>query len=797
MKSFYHLPEDLKKDIEAYKSEIESFLKGEIHPTQFRGKRVPRGIYEQRTNDTFMMRIRIPAGGITPVQMEKASELSKKYGNGVLHITTRQDVQLHWVKLKDTPEVMFELLKVGLTTKGGGGNTVRNITACYEAGICKSECFNVSPYAIALTEHLIKDPKSYTLPRKFKISFSGCGDDCSNATVNDVGFIAAERSFNGTNEYGFRVYVAGGMGAKSKVAEKLEDFIPLNDVGNTAEAIKRVFDKHGNRKNKHKARLRFLFDKIGHDEFVKLYKDELRELKKEGGVKLEVRKISTPSKASAPSADTTDSPAEDETYNRWLLQNTFPQKQNNFYYVKVFLELGDISAEQMKNLAGVADSFREGAIRSTHDQNLAFRWIHKSELKLLYDKLKETGLNKPGANTIENITCCAGASTCRLGICLSRGLAGALSKEIRNSGEKVQSINNLNIKISGCPNACGQDPIGQIGFLGAARRIGEKMIPNYIITLGGRVKEGKTALGESIGMAPSKDIPSIISGFLKDYTSNGQNADFYDYIEKEGKSVLKKLIDENKSTPSYEVNKDYFIDWGADKEFSLVGRGEGECGAGVFDMMEVDLKEAERAINKAEETMNNGGNPAKELYQAINHSSNALLVTRGAEARNDVEVFEYFEDLFINTKLVDKKFRKMMYMATEYKNGDLKDEALKKNYATIKELTCAVADLYNSMDDSLQFKTEKVKQEEEKITKTEAKTGTVLLDLKGVKCPFNYVKAKLKLETMKTGTFLELFLDDGEPIKNVPTSLKNDGQEILETEKTDTGHYRLLIKKKV
>jgi sulfite reductase (ferredoxin) len=347
MKSFYHLPEDLKKDIEAYKSEIESFLKGEIHPTQFRGKRVPRGIYEQRANDTFMMRIRIPAGGITPVQMEKASELSKKYGNGVLHITTRQDVQLHWVKLKDTPEVMFELLKVGLTTKGGGGNTVRNITACYEAGICKSECFNVSPFAIALTEHLIKDPKSYTLPRKFKIAFSGCGDDCSNATVNDVGFIAAERSFNGTNEYGFRVYVAGGMGAKSKVAEKLEDFIPLNDVGNTAEAIKRVFDKHGNRKNKHKARLRFLFDKIGHDEFVKLYKNELKELKKEGGVKLEVREISKPSEASAPSADAADSAAEDETYKSWLLQNTFAQKQNNFYYVRVFLELGDISAEQL------------------------------------------------------------------------------------------------------------------------------------------------------------------------------------------------------------------------------------------------------------------------------------------------------------------------------------------------------------------------------------------------------------------------------------------------------------------
>ena len=359
--------------------------------------------------------------------------------------------------------------------------------------------------------------------------------------------------------------------------------------------------------------------KIGHDEFVKLYRDELKELKKEGGVKLDVREISVPSEALTPSAAVTDNSGEDDTYNRWLLQNVFPQKQNDFYYVKVFLELGDISAEQLKKLAGVADNFREGTIRSTHDQNLAFRWIHKSELKILYDKLKEIGLNKPGAKTIENITCCAGASTCRLGICLSRGLASALSKELRSNGEKVQSINNVNIKISGCPNACGQDPIGQIGFLGAARRVGEKIMPNYIITLGGRVEEGKTTLGENIGMAPSKDIPSIISGFLKDYTSNGRNPDFYEYIEKKGKSVLKKLIDEKKSIPSYKENKDYYIDWSADEEFSLEGRGEGECGAGVFDMMEVGLKEAKRAMNRAEETLNNGDNPAKELYQAINH----------------------------------------------------------------------------------------------------------------------------------------------------------------------------------
>lgn len=804
MKSFYNLPEDLKKDIETYRSEIESFLKGEIHPTQFRGKRVPRGVYEQRTNNSFMVRVRVPAGGITPVQMEKTAELSKKYGNGILHITTRQDVQLHWIKLADTPEIMFELFKVGLTTKGGGGNTVRNITACYDSGVCEQEVFDVSPYSIALTEYLIKDPKSYTLPRKFKISFSGCSSDCSLATINDVGFIAAEQTINGKKEQGFRVYVAGGMGAASRIAEKLEDFIPLSEAGNVAEAVKRFFDKNGNRKNKHKARLRFLFEKLGREEFIKRYRDELKDLKDEGGVKLEIREMNTTLKASIPSSDTSadmnDKSVDDSINTRWFTQNVTPQKQKGYYFVKVFLPLGDITAEQMKDLAGAARKFKEGTMRSTHDQNLVFRWIHKSELKTLFDELKKIGLEKSGAKTVADVMCCAGASTCRLGICLSRGLSSALSNAFEKETENIQSIENLKIKVSGCPNACGQNPVGQIGLFGAARRIGEKMVPFYMISLGGRVEEGKTALGENIGMVPSKDIPSIFSSFLKDYKSNGQDSDFYKYLKNRGKKFMKDLIDKHQSVPSYAKNKDYYFDWGAKEEFSLAGRGAGECGAGVFDMMEVDLEEAKKSILKGEEIINNNGNPVRELYEAVSRSSRALLVTRGAEPKDDIEAFEYFEDLFINKELVDKKFRKLLYMAGEYKNGNLKDEALVKNHEVIKEFTLAVANLYDAMDDSLQFKIEKEKKKpESEINKKSEKMGPKpykTLDLKGVKCPFNYVKAKLQLETMKTGELIELFLDDGAPIENVPKSLKNDGQEILEKEKTNTGHYRLLVKKK-
>lgn len=803
MKSFYNPPENLKEDIEIYKSEIENYLKGELRFKEFRGKRVPRGVYEQRTDNTFMLRIRIPAGGITPVQLEKVSDLSRKFGNGILHITTRQDIQIHWVELKSTPEIMFELLEVGLTCRGGGGNTLRNITACYDAGVCEKEAFDVVPYNIALTEYLIKTPLSFTLPRKFKVAFSGCSSDCAFATVNDVGFIAAQRVNNGKVEHGFRVYVAGGMGAYSRVAEKLEEFVPADEIGNVTEAVMRLFDKHGNRKRKHKARLRFLFEKLGKEEFVRLYREELENVKKEGGVRIELRDIPSPSLEVEQLSDQAAG-EEDDAYKKWFSQNLFPQKQQDFYYATIFLELGHISAEKTLKVAQIVRKYREGTIRATQDQNLVLRWLHKSELKSLYSELKEIGLNKAGAKTVQDISVCAGASTCRPGICLSRGLASELNSAFEKEKENLQNIGNLKINISGCPNACGQDPIGQIGLIGAARRIGDRIVPYYTISLGGRVEEGKTTLGEKIEMAPSKTIPSILLKFLMDYKENGQNSDFYEYIEKRGKSVLKEIIDGRQTVPPYEENKDYYFDWGAEEEFSLAGRGEGECGAGVLDMIEVDLKEAKKSIDNAEAIMKSSGNPARELYEAIIRSAGALLVTRGVEAQNDIEAFQHFEKCFINQGLAGEKFRELMRLAEGYKKGKVSGETLRENINLTKDLATTVTSLYLSMDDSLQFEVEEGQQDRAIETRlvTSDKEGDLqqeshmLLDLKGVKCPFNYVKAKLQLETMNVGELLELYLDDGEPIKNVPNSLKNDGQEILEMDKTDSGHFRLLVKKK-
>ncbi|MFQ6042451.1 MAG: sulfite reductase, beta subunit (hemoprotein), partial [Candidatus Poribacteria bacterium] len=648
MISFYNVPEEIKEDIASYRLEVDRFLSGDVAPHMFRGFRVPRGVYEQRTVDTFMMRIRVPAGGLTPIQMETIATLSDEFGNGICHLTTRQDVQLHWIKLEDTATVMDRLLEVGLTTRGGGGNTVRNITACSEAGVCAKEAFDVSPYAVALTEYLIKDPSSYTLPRKFKIAFSGCSSDCALGTVNDLGFIAKTDNDNGRIQKGFRVYVAGGMGARSRVADLLEEFIPAEEVVYVAEAVKRLFDKHGDRTNKNKARLRFVIDRYGYEKFMSLYHEELAGVKKEGERRLNVRAIEKMEREIPASEEI--SPDVEEEFNEWLNQNVHAQKQNGYFSAQIRLQLGDISAENFSKLASIAADFGEGAIRTTQDQNLVLRWIHQNELPSLYESLKSTGLSALGAGSFQDIACCTGANTCKLGICLSRGLAEAVTQKLNENSLNVRALKGIRIKMSGCPNACGHHPIGSIGFHGAARRAKGKLAPHYMVLLGGRVEEGKTTLGKPLGTVPAKNIPTLTEKFLTAYlTEKRVGEDFYDYISRKGEDTMTALVDEYSFIPAYEEDESYYYDWGSEKEFSLAGRGPGECGAGVFDMIEIDIDDAKRSLFQARRIPEEA---PQFIYQAVASASKALLVTQGLEPKDYFEAFKFFDEKFIQTGLV-------------------------------------------------------------------------------------------------------------------------------------------------
>ncbi|MCS7254517.1 MAG: sulfurtransferase TusA family protein [Armatimonadota bacterium] len=780
MVSYYKIPLNVGEDIRALEEYVERYKRGEITHAKFRGFRVPLGIYEQREKDVFMMRIRIPGGGITPSQLREIARIARDYGAG-LHITTRQDIQLQNVQLDHLAPIYWRLYAIKLTCKGGGGNTVRNLTACPDAGVCKHEAFDVLPYCVALTEYLIQFQSSYNLPRKFKISFSGCSRDCALATVNDVGFIAKEKD----GEIGFSVYAAGGMGAISRVALKLHDFVPANEVGYIAEAVKRLFDRYGDRRNKHRARLRFIVDRIGEHEFIKLYERELEAVKADGLIELDIRPITEFRKLEQRIAEETP---KDRQYEQWINLSVIEQKQPGYYMVRIPVPLGDIEPNKAEYIADICEQLSGVSIRTTQTQDLLIRWIHYSELPFIYNRLREMDL-ADGRKNISFIVCCRGAGTCKLGLCRSQDLTRAIAEELDSSGIMLSKIPEVSIRINGCPNACGQSPIGSIGLHGLARRVGNRPVPFYAISVGGHVEEGKTKLSEPIGQIPAKNVPMLVRDFLAAYLERKEKCQsFEDFWGNDGKRLMRQLIERYRAVPSYDENPEYYRDYGSDVDFSLAGKGVGECGAGVLDMIESDIEEAKKAYETYLQVRD-----VELLHKAVVALTRSLLIIRGIDPKDEFESIEQFERHFVNSGWVSGRYCELLSASIKFrKYGD--KMALVENQGLIPQLMGRIIALYQSLDANLRFQIEP----EEKQEKGEIEGGMALmtLDLRGTPCPINYVRAKLALETMDIGDILEVLLDDGEPIRNVPASLENDGQEIVEI-RNEGEHWSVKVRRRV
>lgn len=804
--SFYRIPPIVLEDIALFGEEIEKFKTGEITADRFKPYRVSRGVYAQRGQTHYMVRVKVPGGGLTPHQVRVIADLSEKHGNGVPHVTNRQDFQIHWVEIDSIVPILNELAKVNLTSKGGGGNTLRNITACPYAGICDKEAFDVSSYPIALAEKFLENPKTFNLPRKFKYCFSGCGDeDCALATIQDVGYIAKTKD----GKEGFRLYAGGGMGAKSRVAILLEDFIEKDEIHFSSEALLNMFSKYGNRRNKHKARLRFYLDKVGEEEFKRVYKEELALVKKEGTEKLKLRDVPVLHEVGT---DIEEVKAE-EGYDNWFKTNVEEQKQKDLYFALVRLDIGDITGVQLRSLANICEELGEGTLRNTQTQNIVLRYLTINETKKLYNKLVEIDLNKKGANGVQDILCCPGASTCNLGICLSKDMSTELIESFDKSTLPLDDLKEIDIKISGCPNSCGQHPIGAIGLFGAARQKDGRQAPHYNISLGGIVKEGETRTGEQLGYVPAKNIPSVLNEILEDFIQSKQEnkeankeISFQHYVDIKGKAFVKTLIKEKYGQlPEYETNKDFYLDYGSDEQFSLAGLGAGECGVGVFDMVDTDMDEANKSIKVVRERAKEA--PSDEvseiLYKAFASACRSLLITQAIEPTSDSDAIEQFEKTFVATKILDDKFSNLSKQGAKYLSGLLDEKGLNEGADFVEDILAEVKKLYDDMDETLKFKSEDIKNKlsasssQSQESETGERTASdEFMDLKGVKCPINYVKAKMKLEMMEKGETLLVYLDDGEPIANVPKSLKNDGQELLKMEKLpDNIHYEILVKK--
>jgi len=778
----YTIPANLDNEIEGLEVLIEKFKRKEITATELKVNRVPFGVYEQREPDTYMVRVRCAAGFITPQQLAGVAKIAQEFAKSDIHITSRQEVQIHYVKIEDLVTVIRRLKAIGLSPRGGGGNTVRNITAQEDAGVDPNEIFDVSPHAVELTNRFIAEGESWNLPRKFKIGFSGSEQDKGLATVSCLGFIAKIKD----NKRGFRVYAAGGLGAKSTVANLLIDFIEEDQVYVVARAVRNLFSKYGNRKNKHAARLRFLWLTLGEEEFRKKFAEELAIVQQESLAPFIVKETSAPLKVNFGSSDYQNLPK--EAFDLWKKRYASPQKQAGYFTILIPIELGFLPNIKAIALAEFLEKFGNNVIRMTRDQNFVLRNIPENQLERAYVFLRENLLLIDDAPIYGRFLSCAGASTCQMGICLSRGAARGILKELRKSDLDLDKLGEFRLNISGCPNSCGQHPIADLGFSGKALRNDGHSYPSYMVYAGAVIKEGKTKLAERFGDVPARNLPVLVRDLVKSFLTNaGQEKDFRSYMGGTGVEVLKSLVEKYKNPASFDEDKNFYFDWEADNLFNLLERRGGECSAGLYDLIGVDLNNIRETRAKITETV--GEEKRKKLNDLLLFSARTLLITRAVEAKNEQEIFAEFRKHFILTDLVDKFFDDLLIKAGLFNFDPIERES------EIIALSQAVEKLYESMDNTFNFNKSIEAKAAPAVNAVSRKAPVVSKDLRGVQCPLNFAKTKVELSKLNTGDILEIWLDDGKPVENVPGSVQGEGHKIISQQRQGE-YWKVVIEKK-
>lgn len=563
------LPYGLRDDIKEVRRLAEGYQKGEVSREQFHHVRAAMGIYEQRQDGLYMMRVRLPGGIFLPDQMRLVADVARWRSSGSLHFTTRQDVQLHNIPITNLYPALVELARGGLSTKGGGGNTVRNVTACPSSGTCCSEMFDVTPHVLAVTDQLLAAPSSFHLPRKFKVAFSCCPTDCAGATVTDVGFIAKIKD----GVRGFSVYAAGGLGSSSRVGHRIEEFVPETQVHLVTEAVKRVFDRHGNRENRRKARLRYVVIEQGVERFMEYYREALAEVTAEYAKNSSedlnltapdaISNKSYPKPRNAENIDDTNATKPLSTdFHRWRERNVRAQRQQDLFTVNIPLPLGDIEPDALTALAATVSRYGEGILRATLSQDVSIRGVTTQQLPSIYKELSEFELANVYPPILSSAIACTGASTCRLGICQSQALLTAINQAIEDSDLELWDVDDIKLYINGCPNSCGRHPIASIGLMGCARRIGGYLVPHYTVQLGGRLGEGRTRLAEGDQKIPARRVPAFIVEYLSHFLQSDQNTDFDAFLESGGRETAAAIIEKYQVIPDHEDDPDFYCDWG-------------------------------------------------------------------------------------------------------------------------------------------------------------------------------------------------------------------------------------------
>ena len=681
------IPEDLSAEIDTFEAQIEQKKQGQIDDRVFAETRLRRGVYGQRYDngqrfdgqvtkplhypsddllkgpDTVwdapgMQRIKIPYGGLTTDQMDVLADIAEEYSDGILHITTRQDIQIHYVHIEDTPDLMRRLAAVDITTREACGNSIRNVTACPLSGVCHTETFDVTPYSHALAQFLLGHPDCQDFGRKFKIAFSGCAQEaCGLTSMHDMGMIARIKD----GKRGFETYVGGGLGAVPHQAKLYSEFLPPEELLPTAQAICRVFARLGEKTNRARARIKFLVAKLGIEEFSRLVEEERKILPEDPAWTAYLDNLDSyveePLKIAAP----LNGVARSEAFDAWAETNIYKQRQEGYVVATICLPLGDITSDQMRNLADIARKYVKDTIRATVEQNIILRWVSESDVVSLYNDLCELELAEPGAGTIVDVTACPGTDTCKLGISSSRGLAAELRTQLAQQNLQLDdAIKNFRIKISGCFNSCGQHHVADLGFYGNSRKINGYTVPHFQVVLGGQWTENAASYGLAMGAIPSKNIPAVIERITDNYVENREKDEsFQAYIQRIGKKDVKDLLQGLTQVPMHEIDPSYYTDWGDTREFTIGDMGKGECAGEVVSLVQFELSGCETESFESQIYLEEGDYEAayKTAFGAMLHAAKALVKTQFLDVPEDADVIvEEFRTRFCDTELFYNQF---------------------------------------------------------------------------------------------------------------------------------------------
>jgi len=570
---------------------VKLYRQGKYDEASFRRFRLQHGAYGTRmTSDYAMVRVKLPAGEIYPAQFEKLSQLSEQYSIGSAHFSTRENIQLHWVILEDVSEIFRSLAEVGLTSREACGNSVRNVMCSPLSGVCSDEKFDSTPYALATARFFLRNPMAQSLPRKFKFNFTCC-EKHGMVRMVDVGLIPDIQQIDGSEQKGFKIFLGGGLGNRSFVGHQLEDFTPEEDLLYTSIAVMRIFDRLGDRKNLARNRMRYLVNDMGWEKFQNLVLKERAIVRATQSVVTQLEVDTTPDAIKRPLTISDESGiSAPDGYARWLKTNTIKQKQSDYRTVFLTLEAGDITSNQLNVLANLIREFSsEGKARSGFVQNVALRYVHEDDLIRLYSKLLETGLAKTGALTMTTPIGCSGTTSCNLALTNSHRLAKEIQRKfLELKLDEDDDLTDSSIKISGCPNSCGQHGIATIGFFGGGGRSGKDMYPNYQMSLGGRF-DGDTTLGKTCLRVPAKRVIPVILKIIEMFKENKKPGDtlkswihriITDSEDSNIKSIndIKQILEPLIVPPAKDDDPDFYLDYGSDTSYHTK-TGKGECAA--------------------------------------------------------------------------------------------------------------------------------------------------------------------------------------------------------------------------